>query len=105
MIQTMGVSNMDKQERFNENGVTNGDDLLGEAYCQFELSLTTYGKFKKNFKIKAKVRHLEENLRLNHDDILHELLSRSLLTQDITDAYLSFGLAQPLGRLEPIIVL
>ena len=69
---------MDKRERFTGNGVTSGDDLRDESYCQFELSLTTYGKFKKNFKIKAKVRHLEENLRFNHDDILHELFEHYL---------------------------
>ena len=69
---------MDKRDQNNRNKETNGDDLRDESYCQFELSLTTYGKFKKNFKIKAKVRHLEENCRLNHDDILHELFEHYL---------------------------
>ena len=69
---------MDKRERFTGNEETNGDDLKEESYCEFELSLSVYGKFKKNFKIKAKVRHLEENCRLNHDDILHELFEHYL---------------------------
>ena len=69
---------MDKRDRFTGNEETNGDDLRDESYCQFELSLTTYGKFKKNFKIKAKVRHLKGDFRLNHDDILHELFEHYL---------------------------
>ena len=69
---------MDKRDLFTGNEETNGDDLRDESYYQFELSLTTYGKFKKNLRIKAKVRHLEENLRLNHDDILHELFEHYL---------------------------
>ena len=69
---------MDKRERITGNEETNGDDLGEESYCQFELFLSDYGKFKRNLRIKAKVRHLKEKFRLNHDDILHELFEHYL---------------------------
>ncbi len=68
---------METFNSLNEKNITE-EELKNEAYRQFELAFSAYKKFKRNIRIKRKLRILKQHSNFDSNDILHELFKHYL---------------------------